>query len=65
MAISKISVKKKHLQVVNVLKQSVEITNITKRILNLRVNLTIDKLLASMPAIEKRFIQIIFQNKAI
>lgn len=45
--------KKKHLQVLKMLKESVRATIITKHILNLGVNLTVDKLLVSAPAIEK------------
>lgn len=45
--------KKKHLRVVNVLKKSVGAKTITKRILNLEMNLTVGKLLASAPAVEK------------
>lgn len=45
--------KKKHLQVVNVLKESVGATMIFKDILDLGLNLTIDKSLALSPAIKK------------
>ena len=45
--------KKKYLRVINVLKKSVGTTTITKRILDLDVNLTVDELLASAPGIEK------------
>lgn len=45
--------RKKHLRVVNVLKESIGVTTITKRILDLGVNLTVGELLVSAPAIEK------------
>lgn len=45
--------KKKHSWVINVLKESVGATTITKCILDLGINLTVGKLLASAPTIEK------------
>lgn len=45
--------RKKYLKIVNVLKKFVDTITITKRILNLRVNLTVDKLPTSAPTIEK------------
>ena len=54
----------KHPQVVNVLKKSVRAMTITKCILDLRVNLTIVKLLASALAIEKQFTKAITKDKA-
>lgn len=45
--------KKKYSQVVNVLKESVRATTITKRILDLRINLIVGDLLASVSAVEK------------
>ncbi len=44
---------KKHLRVVNMLKESIGATTITKRILDLGVNLTVGELLASALAVEK------------
>lgn len=48
-----------------VLKESVEVTMITKRILDLRVNLTISKLFVSTPVIEKQLTKAITIDKAI
>lgn len=56
--------KKKHLRIVNILKESVGATTITKRILDLRLNLTIDELLASAPAVKKQLTNAIIKNKA-
>ena len=44
--------RKEHPRVVNVLKESVGATTITKRILDLGVNLTVGELLASVQAVE-------------
>lgn len=55
----------KHLQIVNVLKESIETITITKHILDLGVNLTIGKSLASAPAIEKQLIKAIIKDKAV
>lgn len=57
--------RKKHPQVVNALKESVDATMITKCILDLGVNLTVSKLLASTPAVEKQLIKAITEDKAI
>ncbi len=57
--------KKKHLRVVNVLKKSVGATTITKRILDLGVNLTVGELLASAPAVEKRLTKAISEDEAV
>ena len=57
--------RKKHLCVVNVLKESVGATTITKCILHLRVNLTIGKLLASAPVIEKQLIKAISEDETV
>ena len=46
--------RKKHLQVVNILKESIGAMIMTKRILNLEVNLTVSELLALVLAIEKQ-----------
>lgn len=46
--------RKKHPRVVNVLKQSVGATTITKRIRDLGINLTVGELLASALGVEKR-----------
>lgn len=45
--------KKKHPRVVNVFEESIGATIITKRILDLDINLTVSVLLALAPAIEK------------
>ena len=45
--------RKKHFYIVNVLKESVRATTITKRILDLGINFTVGKLLAFAPAVEK------------
>ena len=55
--------KKKHPRIVNVLKKSVGVFTITKRILDLRVNLTVGELLASAPAVEEQLTKIIFENE--
>lgn len=57
--------KKTHSQVINVLKESVGATTITKRILDLRVNLTVGKLLASALAVEKQLTKAIIEDKAV
>lgn len=44
--------RKKYLRVINVIKESVGATSITKHILDLRIYLTVDKLLTSVPAIK-------------
>lgn len=54
MDIAKKNIKrKKHFEAVNVLKKFVKATNIIKRILDLRINIIIGKLLAFAPASEK------------
>lgn len=50
--------RKKYPQVVNVFKK-ISVTTITKCILELKVNLTIDELLASAPAMKKQLIKAI------
>lgn len=57
--------RKKHLQIINVLKKSVKTTTIIKRILNLEVNLTIGKLLFSALTIENQLTKAITEDKAI
>ncbi len=57
--------RKKHPRVVNVLKESVGATTITKLILDLGVNLTVGKLLASVPAVEKQLTKAIFEDEAV
>lgn len=47
------------------MKKFVEATIIIKRILDLRINLIIDKLLAFALVVEKHFTKTIFKNKAI
>ena len=57
--------RKKHPRVVNVLKESVGATTITKRILDLGVNLTVGELLASAPAVEKQLTKAITEDEAV
>ena len=64
--ISKKSVeKKKDPQVVNILKESVGATIITKQILNLRVNFLIGKELGFALAVKKQLTKAIFKDKAV
>lgn len=56
---------KRHLRVVKVLKEFVEITIITKRILDLKVNLIVEELLVSAPAVQKQLIKTITENQAV
>lgn len=54
------SVEKKHyLQVINVLKKSIKAIIIIKQILNLKISLTVGKLLASALAVENQLTKII------
>lgn len=65
-AMAKKSIKRKsHPRVVNILKESVEITTIIKQILELGLNLIVDELLASTFAVEKRLTKTFSENKAI
>lgn len=57
--------RKKHLRVINILKKSIGAITINKCIQNLRLNLTIDKLLASTLVFEKQLIKAITKNEAI
>ena len=57
--------KKRHLRVVNVLKESIGATTITKQILDLGVSLTVGKLLASVPVVKKQLTKAISKNKVI
>ncbi len=57
--------RKKRPRVVNVLKESVSATTITKRILDLRVNLTVGELLASAPAVKKQLTKAISEDEAV
>lgn len=57
--------KKKHLQIFNILKESVGATTITKHILDKRVNLTIGKLRASALVVEKQPIKAITEDEAV
>lgn len=57
--------RKKYLEVVNMLKESVGATTITKRILDLGVNLTVGELLASAPAFKKQLTKTITKDEAI
>ena len=57
--------RRKHVRVVNVLKESVGATIITKRILDLGVNLTVGELLASAPAVKKQLTKAISEDEAV
>ncbi len=57
--------KKKHPRVVNMLKESVGATTITKHILDLGMNLTIGELLTSAPAVEKQLTKAITEDEAV
>ena len=57
--------KRKHLSVVNELNESIGATTITKRILDLGVNLTICKLLVLALAIEKQFTKAITEDESV
>ena len=66
MATTKKSVeKKRHSQVVNVLKESIGATTITKRISDLRVSLIVGELLASTPAVEKQLTKAISKDETV
>lgn len=54
--------RKKHLQFVIMFKKSVDTTIITKDILNLGVNLTVDNFLVSALAFEKQLTKTIIEN---
>ena len=56
---------KKHPQVVNVLKEVVGATTITKRILDLRVNLTVSELFALAPAVKKQLTKAISKDEIV
>ena len=57
--------KKRHPWVVNVLKKSVGAITITKRILDLKVSLTVCELLPFAPAVEKQLKKTIFKDEAV
>lgn len=59
----KIVKKKKHCQVVNVLKESVGASTIIRHIMDLEVNLIIGKLLASAPTIKNSSQKIFLKTK--
>lgn len=63
--LKKIIKRKKHSGVVNVLKKFFEATIITKHILDLKANLTVDKLLASAPAVKKQITKAIIEDEVI
>lgn len=56
---------KRYPSVVRVLKKFIEVTMITKHVFDLRINLILGKLLASIPAIEKWLIKAIIKDKAV
>ena len=57
--------KNKHPQVVNVLKECVGVTIITKRILDVGVSLTVGELLASAQAVKKQLTKAIFEDETV
>ena len=57
--------KKKHQRVINVLKESVGATTITRRILDLGVNMTVSELLVSAPTVEKQFTKAISEDETV
>lgn len=57
--------KKKHPQVINILKKSVGATTITKNILDLEINLIIDKLIASALLVEKQLRKTITEDNGV
>lgn len=57
--------RKKHPKIVGILKELVIARMITKRILNLEVNLTVGKLLVFGPVIEKQLIKAIIKDQAV
>lgn len=57
--------RKKHPRIINVLKEFVGATIITKRILNLGMNLTTAELLASALAVEKQLTKAITKDKTV
>lgn len=61
----KVVERKKHLRVVNVLKESIGATTITKHILDLGVNLTVGELLASALAVEKQLTKAITEDEGV
>lgn len=56
---------KRHLRVVNILKESVGTTTITKRILDWGVNFMVEELLASVSAVEKQLTKAISEDEAV
>ena len=56
--------RKRHLQVINILKESIKATTITKEILDLEISLIVGKLLAFVLAVEKQLIKAISKDKA-
>ena len=57
--------RKRHPRVVNVLKELVGATTITKRILDLGVSLTVGELLVSAPAVEKQLTKAISEDETV
>ena len=62
---SKIVERKIYPQVVNILKESIGAMAITKRILDLWVNLTIGELLVSAPAVKKQLTKAIIEDEVV
>lgn len=61
----KVFEKKRHSQIMNILKKSVEVTIIKQQILELKISLIVSKLLLFAPAIAKQLKKAIFKYKAI
>lgn len=57
--------KKTHPRVIEELKESIRAIIITKQILDLRINFTINKQLVSAPTVKKQLIKVITKNNAI
>ncbi len=57
--------RKKNYKVVSLLKESLGATEITKRILDLKINLTIGELLASAPSVEKQLTKALWEDEVV
>lgn len=63
--LKKIVKKKKYPQMINILKKFLDAIIITKHILDLKINLTVGKLLTSTLTVEKQLTKIIFEDETI
>lgn len=57
--------RKKYLHVINILNESIGATKITKRIMDLDINLIVGELLASASVVEKQLAKGILENKVV